>query len=194
MIANPLSALPAFLKISRGESEAERRKTAATATTAVGVIFLVVTWFGNLILNILAIKIHAFMMAGGLILLGLAFSMLSSEESSMKMTPEEVKKSNAGAIVPLAIPIIAGPGAISSLIVTSNQYPGFANLLLMSCVCLIVTSIFGVVLFFASRIENHLGPSGIGIFNRIGGLLLAAIAIQLLMDGALGFFPMLGES
>lgn len=190
VIANPLSAIPAVLRITRNDTPGERKHTIFVATLAVGIIFLIVTWFGQSLLSILGIRIPAFQIAGGIVLMLLALSMLHAEESALKQNPEE--KRETGAIVPLAMPIIAGPGAISSLIVSANSHPGLSNLLVITASAILVTLVMGLVLWFSTAIERAIGRKGISIFNRIGGLILASIAVQSFANGCLGFFPAWG--
>lgn len=195
VITNPLSALPAVLKITRNQSLAEKRHTGLTAAFAAGVILLVSTWIGKPILVILGIELPAFQVAGGVVLFLLALSMLNAEESPIKQTPEEQKErqSDLGAIVPLAIPIIAGPGAISSVILSVNVFPGILNQLIMSAIVILVVLTMGALLYFASNLEKMMGKGGINIVNRLGGLILAAIAIQTLANGIKGLFPLLAS-
>jgi multiple antibiotic resistance protein len=122
--------------------------------------------------------------------------MLNAEESPMKNTPEEQKEkqSDLGAIVPLAIPIIAGPGAISTVIVSVNQFPGLFNQIMISISAILVALAMGVLLYFAANLEKIFGKSGINIINRLGGLILAAISIQTLASGMIGLFPVLARS
>lgn len=123
----------------------------------------------------------------------LSLSMLNAEESPIKNSPEEQKQkqSDMGAIVPLAIPIIAGPGAISTLIVSVSQFPGPYNQMIISISCLLVALVMGVLLYFAANLEELFGKAGINIINRLGGLILAAIAVQTLASGITGLFPVL---
>lgn len=194
VICNPLSALPAVLRITRHQTLEEKRKTGFTSTTAVLVILLISTWIGSTILAVLGIKLPSFQVAGGTVVMMMALSMLSAEESPMKQSDEEQKtKQTTGAIVPLAIPVIAGPGAISTIIVTANQFPGIFNLMIMSGSAILVACIMGILLYFSSNLEKILGQSRISIINRLGGLVLAAIAVQTLASGISGLFPMLGR-
>lgn len=193
VIANPLSALPAVLRITRNQTFAEKRHTGLVSAFAVGVIFLVSTWIGTPLLMILGIQIPAFQVAGGVVLFLLALSMLNAEESPIKNTPDEQKEkqSELGAVVPLAIPIIAGPGAISTVIVSVNQFPGILNQVMISISSILVALFMGVLLYFAANLEKFFGKSGINIINRLGGLILAAISIQTLATGLMGLFPVL---
>ena len=193
-IANPLSALPAVLRVTRNQSLKEKRQTGLTSAFAVGIILLVVTWIGTPLLMILGIRLPAFQVAGGFILFMMALSMLNAEESPIKNTPEEQKekRSDTGAIVPLAIPIIAGPGAISTIIVSVNEFPGLLNQVMLSFTAILVSLVMGMLLDFAADLEKFFGTSGINIINRLGGLIIAAISIQTMASGMIGLFPVLG--
>lgn len=193
VISNPLSALPAVLRVTRHQSLHEKRHTGLVAAFAVGIILLVATWIGTPLLMILGIGLPSFQVAGGVVLFMLAISMLTAEESPIKHTPEEQKEkqSDMGAIVPLAIPIIAGPGAISSVIVSVSQYPGLLNQIMISISALLVALFMGFLLYFAANLEKLFGKSGINIINRLGGLILASIAVQTLASGFMGLFPVL---
>lgn len=195
VISNPLSALPAILKITRNQSLIDKRKTGLTTGIAVFVILLVTTWVGTPLLMILGIKLPAFQVAGGVIIFMMALSMLNAEESPIKQTAEEQKEKvrggGEGAIVPLAIPIIAGPGAMSTIIVYVNAFPGIYNLMILSVAVILVSLVMGILLYFASNLEKLLGQSRINIINRLGGLILAAISIQTLANGVTGLFPAL---
>ena len=194
VISNPLSALPVILRITRNQTIEEKHKTARTSATAVLVIFLVVTWIGTPLLAILGIKLQSFQVAGGLILLTIAFSMLNAEESSIKLSADEQaqKRSDMGAIIPLAMPIIAGPATMTTLIVSVNEHPGLINQLIISSSAVLVALVMGALLYFAAHLERILGIQGVNIINRVGGLILAALAIQMLASGILVFFPALG--
>lgn len=193
VIANPLSALPAVLRITRHQSLAQKRHTGLQCAFAVGVILLVVTWIGTPLLMVLGIQLPAFQVAGGVVLFMMSLSMLNAEESPIKHTSDDQKSraSELGAVVPLAIPIIAGPGAISTVIVSVNQYPGLWNQVLISISSILVSFSMGILLYFAANLEEIFGKAGINVINRLGGLILAAIAIQTLATGVMGLFPIL---
>ncbi|HLB52958.1 MAG TPA: MarC family protein [Chlamydiales bacterium] len=192
VICNPLSALPAVLRITQNQTLAEKRQTGLISAFAVLVILLVSTWFGSAILTLLGIQIPAFQVAGGIVILMMAFSMLSAEESPIKQSPDEApskRSKESGAIIPLAIPLIAGPGAISTIIVNVSQYEGIFNLLIISCLAILVSVVMGALLYFASNLEKVMGQSRINLINRLGGLILAAIAVQTIASGLRGLFP-----
>ena len=194
VICSPFSALPALISMTEGLSIEEKKRTGAIAGTAVGVILLAMTWFGSLILDFLGITLPAFQVAGGVVVFLLALSMLNAETSRQKQTREDEKAATRKAsiaIVPLAIPLMAGPGAISTVIVAANSLPGFGNLVLLSFAAILAAFILGVTLYFSTQFEEALGQSGINIINRLAGLILAAIAVQTLSKGLVGLFPAL---
>lgn len=194
VITNPLSALPALLKITRNQTLAEKRKTGLTTAFAVLIILLIATWIGTPLLTILGIGLPSFQVAGGIIIFLMSLSMLNAEESPIKQTVEEQKDKrmgDIGAIVPLAMPIIAGPGAISTIIISVNQFPGIYNLMILSVSAILVSLFMGFLLYFAGSMEKMLGQLGINIINRLGGLILAAIAMEMLASGLVNLFPVL---
>ncbi len=195
-VANPLSALPAVLRITRNQNLAQKRHTGLVCAFAVGIILLISAWIGTPLLMLLGIGLPAFQVAGGIIIFMMALSMLHAEENPMQQTQDEQKdrQSSMNAIVPLAIPIIAGPGAITTVIVTVNQFSGILNLLVISAACVLVAIAMGTLLYFAVNLERLFGKAGINIINRLGGLILAAIAVQVLAAGLIGLFPILKVS
>lgn len=196
IIANPMAALPAFLNVTASDGYEQRKKTALTTSIAVLVILVMMTFIGRAFLKILGIQVYAFQITGGLILVLLAFSMLNASPSRIQETQEEQKedkKKDSVAIVPLAIPLIAGPGAISTIILEVSLRPSFHNQMLVCLACFLVALFMGTLLYFASGLEKKMGQTGLNIFSRIGGLILAAISIQTVANGLIGLFPILGH-
>jgi multiple antibiotic resistance protein len=196
VICSPFSALPALIGLTQGLSDDEKRRTGVIAGVGVGVILIAMTWIGGPVLNFLGITIFAFQVAGGLVVFLLALSMLNAETSRIKQTTEDQKESrhkHSIAIVPLAIPIMAGPGAISTVIVAVSEYPGVLNQLYLSVCAILVAFVLGVTLYFSIHFEKMLGQRGINIVNRLAGLILAGMAVQTLSKGIIGLFPLLGH-
>jgi multiple antibiotic resistance protein len=192
VIANPLSLLPAVLRITRQETPEDKKKLGTTTGIAVAIILLTTTWIGTPLLQVLGIKLAAFQIAGGMILFTMAFSMLHAEESSIKHSPDDSiprKATASAAIVPLAMPMIAGPAAISTIIVSISEFPGVETQILLSISSLLVAFVMGILVHFAARVEKALGQSGVNIINRLGGLVLLAIAVQSFAIGATQLFP-----
>jgi multiple antibiotic resistance protein len=196
VICSPFSALPALLALTHGLSDEEKKRTGLIAGIGVGVILVGMTWIGGPLLDFLGITVPAFQVTGGFIIFMLALSMLNAQTSRMKQTTEdeqETKQRHSIAIVPLAIPIMAGPGAISTVIVAVNAHPGLPNQMLLTLIALLVAFILGVTLYFSTRFEKMLGQRGINILNRLAGLILAGMAVQTLAKGLIGLFPILGQ-
>ena len=194
VICSPFSALPALIRLTQGMSDHEKRRTGVTAGIAVGVILVVMTWVGAPLLDFLGISVSAFQVAGGFVVFMLAMAMLNAETSRIKQTTEDQKEArhkHSIAIVPLAIPIMAGPGAISTVIVAVNNHPGILNQVYYSCGAVLVALVLGITLYFSAHFEKMLGQTGINIVNRLAGLILAAMAVQTLSRGIIGLFPFL---
>lgn len=195
VICSPFSALPALLGMTQGLSIEEKKRTGVVAGVAVGVILLIMTWIGGPFLRFMGISVQAFQLAGGFVVLLLALSMLNAETSRMKQTTEdqkEARRKESIAIVPLAIPLMAGPGAISTVIVGVGSYPGLLNQFYLSVCALLVAFVLGITLYSASHLEKLIGSTGINIVNRVAGLILAAMAVETMAKGAIGLFPVLG--
>jgi multiple antibiotic resistance protein len=196
VICSPFSALPALIGLTQGMSDYEKRRTGLVAGVAVGLILIAMTWIGAPLLDFLGISVPAFQVAGGFVVFMIALSMLNAETSRIKQTTEDQKEARyktSIAVVPLAIPIMAGPGAISTVIVAVKSNPGVLNQVYYSCGAILVSLVLGVTLYFSAHFEKMLGQTGINIVNRIAGLILAAIAVQTLSKGIIGLFPFLGD-
>ena len=195
VICNPFSSIPALLNFTQGRTAEEKKRTGIVASFAVAIILLIVTWIGSPLLAFFGIRVAAFQAAGGVVVFLLALSMLNAEVSRMKQTEvdkKEARHKESIAVVPLAIPLMAGPGAISTVIVTVDNAASKIDLLWLSFCAVFVALSLGICLYFAVALEKWLGVTGINIVNRIAGLILAAIAVETLAKGLLGLFPGLG--
>jgi len=193
VISNPLMAVQAVLGVTANQTPAQKKQISIIASLVGGMILVVMTWAGTYLLAILGLKIESFQIAGGIVVIVLGFSMLNAQESSIKTTKEEQEAPSpkSGAIIPLAFPLIAGPGAISTVIVNASHFPGVLNLLILSLACILIAIISGIFIYSAGYLEKKLGHTGISIFGRIGGLILLTLGVQILMGGILHFFPAL---
>lgn len=182
--------VPIFLSITPHTSEKER---AAMVTRAVLVVFAVLVLFaafGNLIFKFFGVTIEAFRIVAGLLLLKIAFDMMEAKPARVRHTPEEDAEGAQRqdiAIIPLAIPLLSGPGSISSVIALTGQVakspkvpPAFALLLLAIALNALIAFI---VLRSATAVSRLLKESGMRIFTRVMGLILAAIAVQFVLTG-----------
>lgn len=120
--------------------------------------------------------------------------MLQSRESAVSHTSEDdeaAKERVSISIVPLALPVIVGPGAISTLIIIAGDYPQLMNKMIMSVICVLLAIGMGIMLYFAVPIAKTVGTSVIKVVTRIMGMIIMAIAVGMLADGLIGLFPMM---
>jgi multiple antibiotic resistance protein len=140
-------------------------------------------------------SLASFRVGGGIVLLLMALSMLRAQPDTLRTTENEAKATKgvqSVAVVPLAIPLLAGPGAISTVIIQMHRSTKLLDpLLVMACIFL-VCAVLWVVLRLAAPIGNTLGESGLNIINRLFGLILAAIAVEVMANGLRQLFPVLG--
>ncbi|HSW92968.1 MAG TPA: MarC family protein [Gammaproteobacteria bacterium] len=194
IMMNPLGSLSIFLDLTHKTTLTEQRKTAMEATMAMLVIMLLTLWSGREVLTLFGITLPAFRVAGGIILLLMGFSMLQSKESPVSHTSADdvaARKRQSPGIVPIALPIIVGPGTMSTLIITASDFPQLLNKLWMSITCVCLTIVMGLMLYFADTIAKTVGDSVIKVVTRLMGMIIMAIAVGMLADGLLGLFPIL---
>ena len=185
-ITNPFGNLAIFIGLTSHRSKAAQHKVALTTAVATVIIFLLITWIGQALLSMLSISISAFEMAGGIIITLIGLSMLSSKKSEMSHTESENKQASSKeniAVVPLAIPIIAGPGAMTAILVSINKYPHLMARVYISFGDILIAAFIGLTFYFAGPISKLLGESGIKIAIRITGLILVAMAMGMLTTG-----------
>lgn len=188
MLCSPLTAIPVFLSLTQGRDRKERRKIGLWMGIAVTIILVIATWIGGPLLDVLGIRVPAFQCAGGIVVFLLALSMLYAQVSPIRQGEEEEQAKAALPIVPLATPILAGPGALSGAIVTANTYHAFWELVILSVCGLVVGAATALIFYFAVQVEKRLGPSGLNIITRIGGLILASLAVEIFAQGIEGLF------
>lgn len=188
---NPIGNLGIFAGMTADRSEAEARRIAWTCAAAVAVTLLVVTWSGGLLLEFFGISIDSLRAAGGVIVLLIGLRMLfnNTDHTQTPQEAEEAKDRDSIAVVPLAIPIIAGPGTMAVVLVAAQQHPSILGKGEISGVILALSAFTGLLMSFAAPIAKRLGESGIGVVTRVMGLVLAAIAMGLLAEGLKGMLP-----
>lgn len=186
IIMDPLGNLPIFLLFTRDNTVAERRHMALVAALASAVILVGFALSGDALLRFFHISLPAFQLAGGFIFFIYALQMLALVPGGIKTSAEEeqegIRKDNI-ALVPLAVPLLAGPGAITAVLVWRQQFvtPGQQAALLAAIA--VACAMVYAALFFADTLRRLLGVSGIRVVTRLMGLLLAVIAVQFMVDG-----------
>jgi multiple antibiotic resistance protein len=170
----------------------EMRHIAAKASIAVGVILIISIWIGNLLLQFFGIGMPAFRIASGILVMLIAISMFQAKISQAIHTHEEALEAEDKegiAVVPLAIPLLAGPGAISLVIVNAEQMSHWTDKVIISLVSVFLAGVVWIILSLAVPLGKRLGTAGINIGTRIMGLLLAAMAVQFIVNGLIALFP-----
>ena len=190
-IIGPLSAVPLYLAYT---ANIRNQRAAVARTTALGiaVILTVSMLLGQWILNLFSISIDAFRVAGGILLLIMAFGMLEARQNRAKHTPEEDEEaidSASVAIVPLAMPLLAGPGAISTVILFSNQAENYVDKLALFANCQLIALSIWVVFHFAPQIGDRMSQTSMNISTRVSGLILAAMSVEFIVGGLRNLLP-----
>lgn len=191
-ILNPLGAIPLFLSLTAGKPAYEMHRIATKTATAVAVILILAVWLGQHLLRFFGIGVPAFRTAGGLLVLLIAVAMFHAKSTPARHTQEEDAEAEAKddiAVVPLAIPLLAGPGAISLVIVDAQKAGGLTGDLLLSAGIAGVSSLVWAILRLAEPIGSRLGTAGLNIATRVMGLILAAMAIQFMAAGLVTLLP-----
>lgn len=184
-IVDPIAAIPAYLVITQNETPSERRRTALRACVAMCLLLIVFAAAGRLIFQALGITLPAFRIAGGLILWLVAFDMLRAQRTTRE-SGEELAEGQAKedvALTPLAIPILAGPGAISTAMVLAGEAHSLSRGAVVYGAIILTAFVSYWILRLGERLVAYLGHTGIRVLTRIMGLLLAALATQFILTG-----------
>ncbi|HSM61521.1 MAG TPA: NAAT family transporter [Longimicrobiales bacterium] len=197
-IVNPLSAIPAYVSLTADVPVSDRRRLTRQAATAVFVILVTSYVAGESLLRFFGISVASLRVAGGLLILGMAWSMLQARMSPAKQTPEEaqeVQRAQEGqerpniGVVPLAMPLLSGPGSISLMIIVAGRTDGLAGHAGVVGAVLAVAALAWVILSAAGPIAKALGRTGMNVATRFMGLILAAIAVEFITSGLAEIFP-----
>lgn len=186
VLVDPIAAIPAFLVMTADAGRGQRRRMALRASITCLIVLTVFAFSGTLIFKLFGITLPAFKIAGGFILGLIALDMLQAKRSPTKETPGETvegaEKEDVG-IVPLGIPMLAGPGAISSVIVLTTQNGDWRHWVVIFSAIVVVAALSFLVLAAAERVGTYLHETGIRILTRMMGLLLLSIAVQFVLTG-----------
>jgi multiple antibiotic resistance protein len=182
--------IPIFLSITPRNTQAERARLVSRALLMVFVVLVAFALFGNLIFRLFGVTIEAFRIVAGLLLFKIAFDMMEAKPDRVRHTPEEDMEGRERAdiaIIPLAIPLLSGPGTISTVIALTGQ-AAKAPAVLPALGTLLLAIIFNVLIAFlalrsATAISGFLKETGMRVFTRVMGLILAAIAVQFVLTG-----------
>ena len=184
-IVDPIAVVPTYLVITQGQDQAQRRVTALRACIAATLLLVIFAAVGRGIFELFGITMPAFRIAGGLILWLVAMDMLHGNRSTQEGTAEisEATAKDDVAVTPLAMPMLAGPGAISTVMVLSGQARTTAQTVVVYGSILLALLIAWGTLRAAERLVLRMGQTGIRVMTRLMGLMLAAIAVQFVITG-----------
>jgi multiple antibiotic resistance protein len=184
-IVDPFAAIPAYLAMTARDTDEQRRGIAATACGTCGMVLIVFAALGPSIFRLFGITLPAFQIAGGLILLLTALDMLRAKRSPLKETAEETAEGMNKqdiAITPLAIPMLSGPGAITTAIVLSGHADNWGHRVIVYGSIVAVSALCYVILTAAASGARKLSSTILNIITRLMGLLLAAIGVQFILS------------
>ncbi len=199
IVLDPLGVTAIFATLTHGTSVSDRQKIAFKGTVISAIILILFGFLGHYLLNALNITLDAFSIAGGLFLLLLSIDMVFARQSGLRgTTQEEAEEAESKAdisVFPLAIPLIAGPGGITTMLLLmgeAEQRPLWVFALF--CILLIVLIGTYFTLLIGGRLITYMGETGANAISRVLGILLAALAIQYIIDGVRGAFALGGSN
>ena len=191
-IVNPLGVIPIFVSLTRGSTDVERRHISRTTSITVAVVLVTATLIGKTLLDFFGVSIASFKVGGGILLLLMSIAMMQAKHTESKQTPEEAEEAEEKesiAVVPIAMPLLAGPGAISTVIIYAQAsfQPLHVGLIIVSC--LLVALLTWAALIVANPLSKVMSKTSINIATRLMGLLLAAIAVEFITGGLSQLLP-----
>ncbi|HEX3848900.1 MAG TPA: MarC family protein [Steroidobacteraceae bacterium] len=192
VVVDPISLIPLFAGLTQGASARYKKKMAVRATAIALVICVLFALVGARFLEVMGITLSAFRIAGGTLLFLIALDMVFARTSGTRSTSteqEEAKRREDISVFPLAFPFIAGPGALATILLTAGEAGSstlqFAGLLIVVALVLIVC---WVLMLATPRLMKVLGVTGAAVVSRLSGVILAALAVQFIVDGIHGSF------
>jgi multiple antibiotic resistance protein len=196
VVVDPIAIAPLFLALTRGMTASQRRKIAWRAVFVAGIVLAIFAAFGEAVLGFIGISMPAFRVAGGILLFLTALDMLFDRRTKRREDRADIDDLDHDdpSVFPIAIPLIAGPGAIASVILLTGEKPGAEGLVTVLAITLLTLVVMALTLQVSGNLERAMGKTGINIITRLLGMLLAALSVQFVLDGlsAFGFGPGMG--
>lgn len=187
VVIDPIAFVPIFLALTPGMTQDRRRRIAWRACFVGFLVLLVFTAFGEAVLGFIGISMAAFRVAGGILLFITALDMLFERRTKRREDRAEEDDHDDPSVFPLAIPLIAGPGAIASVILLTGEKPGAEGLITVIAIVAFVLIVMGLTLTASGYLERVIGKVGINVFTRLLGMLLAALSVQFVLEGLTAF-------
>jgi multiple antibiotic resistance protein len=192
-VVDPLAAMPIIVSMTARDKAPELKAIARTVVLSVTTVLLVALFVGQEVLFFFGISINSFRVSGGILLMLMSFSMLQGKISETVRNEEEAKEGETSetAVVPLSIPLLAGPGAISTVILYAHKGSGIHHYLMISLDIIAVNVILWCVLRTTPWLTQRLSQTGINVVIRLMGLILLVLAVEFIAGGLKGLFPVL---
>ncbi len=191
---NPIGGVGIFAGMTADKTLAEARAIAIKCAVAASITLLLVIWGGGGILALFGITVTEVRVAGGLIVLIIGLHMLFDKHEHASVKDESSEQASASiAVVPLAIPLVAGPGTMATVLVAAQHHAGMLAKLELSLAALAICILTGVLFSFAKPLAQRLGDNGMSVVSRVMGMILIAIAVGMLSAGLRHLFPVLAQ-
>ncbi|WP_166416883.1 MarC family protein [Cochlodiniinecator piscidefendens] len=193
---NPIGNVGIFAGMTGNKPPAAVRAIARKTAIAAAITLLVVIWAGGAILKLFGITVDEIRTAGGLIVLLIGLHMLfnKSEHKTSEAETADANNNDSIAVVPLAIPLLAGPGTMAAVLVAAQHNAGTFAKIELSLAAIGICIFTGILFAFSQPVSNKLGESGMAVVSRVMGMILMAIAIGMLASGLKGIFPILASA
>ena len=200
VIVNPLGIMPVFMAMTASQNDAQRKTIARIAAVTVATTLLISALLGERVLEVFGISLASFKVGGAILIMLNAIAMMQAMPARDKQTPEEAleaegkdRDGSSIAVVPLGIPLLAGPGAMSTIIIYASERKVVWHLLAVCATALGVALVTWIALRVATRIGARMGTTTVNVATRIMGLLLAALAVEIFAGGIVELIPALGK-
>jgi len=192
VLLDPIGAIPIFVTLTANHTPEERQHTINVAAVTAFMTLVIALLGGDPLLRVLGISLASFTVGGGIVLTLMAIAMLHARPSRVQRSEEEVDEAArraAVAVVPLGIPVAAGPGAISAALIYGERAKSWIDSTISLCIITFVVGCFWVALRLAAPTKRILGTTGINVVTRLLGLILMAIAVEFIAKGLNDLFP-----
>jgi multiple antibiotic resistance protein len=184
-IVDPIGCLPLFLSLTGQHKKINKKNVVKMTAITVFIILVTSLFLGDKILNMFGITMPSFQICGGILLLIMAISMMLGKHQIIESGQNGKSDKELIAFVPLSIPLLAGPGAMSNMIIAAHQAPNLINQSFLILPCIAVSLLIWLTLSFAENISKVIGAIGTKIITRVMGLLLGSMAIEFITRGVL---------
>ena len=195
-IVNPLACVPFFIHYTQGLGREQRRRTIGIASFSAFVVIAVSALLGLKILEFFGISLGSFQVGGGMLLLTSALAMLNAQPAEARANADEMQDAATRAsiaVVPLTIPLLTGPATMSTVVIYADKAKNFVQLASLIGYGVVIGLATALCFALAHPIARVLGKTGINVMTRLMGLILAALAVEVMSDGLVQLFPVLGR-